>query len=315
MTRNTPESPHEDEPHAERSVRRALRESDATAMLAEARFEPITAGSSHHAWCAVTAAGERFFVRLASAAAAGLGADLHGEARVLPLAAAAGLGPRPVRCDPARSLLVTEWIAAVERSGPPGAADLEAAGACLARLHALPYPADLRAVDFRRQARELRTAAGAAAVADHFAALAERVFDAATARAARECLCHNDLNPSNVLVDAAGRLWLVDWEYAGRGDPAYDLASYASQHGLRDDQRQALLEAYRGHGGQVDAGGLRLAAWGFDYVQALWYRALAVAEGAPLDRATALERAAGLENSLHRRASDAVRGDNAPFVS
>jgi thiamine kinase len=255
-------------------------------------------------------------VRLASAVAASLGADLHGEARVLALVAAAGLGPRPVHCEPSRSLLVTEWIDAVDRAGPPCAADLASAGACLARLHALPVPQGLRAVDFRRQAGELRTAAGPMADADPLAALAERVFDAATTRAPRECLCHNDLNPSNVLVDAGGRFWLVDWEYAGRGNPAYDLASYASQHGLDDEQRTALLEAYRKYGGQADAQGLRLAVWGFDYVQALWYRALAAApQGAPLDRATALERAAGLENSLHRRASDAGGSDNTAFVS
>lgn len=35
-------------------------------------------------------------------------------------------------------------------------------------------------------------------------------------------LCHNDLNPKNVLMDDQ-RLWLIDWEYAGVGDPGYSI--------------------------------------------------------------------------------------------
>lgn len=36
---------------------------------------------------------------------------------------------------------------------------------------------------------------------------------------------HGDLRRSNVLgFPAAGRLWLIDWEHSGRGDPRWDLA-------------------------------------------------------------------------------------------
>jgi len=58
-------------------------------------------------------------------------------------------------------------------------------------------------------------------------------------------LCHNDLLAAN-LIWSDGRLWLIDWEYAGMGHPLFDLASVAANAGLTDTQEQALLESYRG---------------------------------------------------------------------
>ena len=58
-------------------------------------------------------------------------------------------------------------------------------------------------------------------------------------------LCHNDLLPAN-MITSAGRLWLVDWEYAGMGHPLFDLASVSANAGLSDDEEAALLESYQG---------------------------------------------------------------------
>ena len=51
----------------------------------------------------------------------------------------------------------------------------------------------------------------------------------------RPVLCHNDLLPANMIM-SAGRLWLVDWEYAGMGHPLFDLASVSANAGLSDDE-------------------------------------------------------------------------------
>ncbi len=61
----------------------------------------------------------------------------------------------------------------------------------------------------------------------------------------RPVLCHNDLLPAN-MITSAGRLWLVDWEYAGMGHPLFDLASVSANAGLSDDEEAALLQSYRG---------------------------------------------------------------------
>lgn len=52
-------------------------------------------------------------------------------------------------------------------------------------------------------------------------------------------LCHNDLNPKNILLDG-GKAWLIDWESAGMNDPLFDLALVAHVHHLTPEQiRQA----------------------------------------------------------------------------
>ena len=83
-------------------------------------------------------------------------------------------------------------------------------------------------------------------------------------------LCHNDLHHLNILDDGE-RLWLVDWEYGGCGDPLFDLASFLCQHESTHEERQVLLGAYAGDSGiSIDL--VEAACRAFDYVQWLWYR-------------------------------------------
>jgi thiamine kinase-like enzyme len=58
-------------------------------------------------------------------------------------------------------------------------------------------------------------------------------------------LCHNDMLPANVLDDG-GRVWIVDWEYAGMGHPLFDLAGFSVNCGYSDDQDVEFLESYHG---------------------------------------------------------------------
>jgi thiamine kinase-like enzyme len=56
-------------------------------------------------------------------------------------------------------------------------------------------------------------------------------------------LCHNDPYHLNFLDDGDS-LWLIDWEYAGMGDPMYDLAGIALN--LDQEGRRILLENHYG---------------------------------------------------------------------
>jgi len=54
--------------------------------------------------------------------------------------------------------------------------------------------------------------------------------------------CHNDLLNANFLTN--GRLYVLDWEYAGMGDVFFDLANFSDHHELDDEQDRWLLKCY-----------------------------------------------------------------------
>ncbi len=63
--------------------------------------------------------------------------------------------------------------------------------------------------------------------------------------------CHNDLLNENFLVEDPlqgndGDIRILDWEYAGMGDPTFDLANFAVHHEFSDEQDRFLLECYFG---------------------------------------------------------------------
>lgn len=60
---------------------------------------------------------------------------------------------------------------------------------------------------------------------------------------AKSCPCHNDLLPGNFLDDG-DKLWLIDWEYAGNGNPFFDLGNFAVNLELDAPQCQKLIELY-----------------------------------------------------------------------
>ncbi|SBS28293.1 Homoserine kinase [Marinomonas aquimarina] len=64
-------------------------------------------------------------------------------------------------------------------------------------------------------------------------------------RPAQLRLCHNDLNPKNVLLDGS-KAWLIDWEAAGMNDPLFDLAVLAHVHHLTAAQLQHAYQAVVG---------------------------------------------------------------------
>lgn len=57
--------------------------------------------------------------------------------------------------------------------------------------------------------------------------------------------CHCDPLAENFL-DVGTRMWLVDWEYSGMNDPAWDIGDLAVEAELSPDKERRLVEAYFG---------------------------------------------------------------------
>ena len=57
-----------------------------------------------------------------------------------------------------------------------------------------------------------------------------------------QVLCHNDLHSGNILV--ADELIFIDWEYAGLGNPLFDVSSILQSLELSDSQSENFLNTY-----------------------------------------------------------------------
>jgi len=82
--------------------------------------------------------------------------------------------------------------------------------------------------------------------------------------------CHNDLVPENMLETAEG-LTLIDWEYSGMNDPAWDIASFFLETGYDEAQQRSFIKTYTAGSAQPRFG-LRVEAYRLlqDYLWSLW---------------------------------------------
>jgi len=81
--------------------------------------------------------------------------------------------------------------------------------------------------------------------------------------------CHNDLLNAN-FIDDGQRIRIVDWEYAGMGDPFFDLGNFSVNHGLTADEDAVVLEAYEGAARPERLARLGLMRVVSDFREAMW---------------------------------------------
>jgi len=148
-------------------------------------------------------------------------------------------------------------------------------------------------------------------------AMAMRMEPIFRAIPAPQALCHNDLVPQNMLL-AAGRVKLVDFDYAGSGWIAVDLAGASSQAEMTPQETEAFLAAYdpgldEAQRARVEAvhflNALREAAWA-TYAEPVLAQKTALLQGWSYEahRRMNLELARGIlgRRSLAQLAADAT---------
>lgn len=191
----------------------------------------------------VTVDGRQAVLRVDGPGAAQLGLDRAAEVAVLGAVAAAGLGPACLASDLAAGTLLTTWLPGRPLTGADlrDPAHLVRAADLLSGLHALPATGPVLDLPVAVDRYARLAGAGAAELAE---ATRAALRDCRADGRETTCLCHNDPTPGNFIAGEDGRLWLIDWEYAALGDPAFDLAGLAEGAALDRAADDVLLAAY-----------------------------------------------------------------------
>jgi thiamine kinase-like enzyme len=230
----------------------------------------LSGGPVSRSWQLDTVMGP-LVLRLDLPLAAKLQLDRVAEIAILKSVAAAGIGPEFLWANPERGLLLTRLLpghswAEKDIFQPTNLVRL---GEVFKRLHSMPAV---------HKAQDLRvTLAGYADLLDTAKARsiyssAEKLLGELTLTDNKTVLCHKDVHCRNIIDN--GELRLVDWEYAGGGDPCLDLAVVAQQHQLTAEQLNCLLDGYDGSSFAVDRQRLQQFCRLYDYVAVLWYMAV-----------------------------------------
>lgn len=159
--------------------------------------------------------------------------------------AASGIAPRPVACDAASRLLVTEFVEGVEVATAEGLQRGEGIAALanlLRRLHEIPFAVPPFApLDYA--ARYLARIGGRDALSREDRARFDELLALATPPLpGPPGLCHNDLTADNLLLGPRPRL--IDFDYTVLATPILDLASAVFMNDLPAETASLLLDAY-----------------------------------------------------------------------
>jgi thiamine kinase-like enzyme len=224
-----------------------------------AQLEPLGGGITNHNF-KVQVGDEAYVLRIGGKDTDLLGIDRTHEHAASLAAAELGIGPPVVAF--VDDCLVTRFVGgqAAERVDPATAGEL------LRAIH--DGPSVPSRFDSFRVVKEYRV------TAEERGATIPAAYEEASRRAAEIearrgevslCLCHNDLLAAN-FIDDGSRLWIVDWEYAGMGDPLFDLGNFAANHELDEGGEHELLAAH----GLDDLEALRDMRFMSDFREAMW---------------------------------------------
>jgi thiamine kinase-like enzyme len=222
-------------------------------------------------------AGDDYVVRLPGKDTNLLGIDREAERLATKQAAELGVGPKVAAMFEEPACLVTCFVegrtmAADELREPEAIARVAAA---LRAFHesGLTLPTNFHVYDLVREYADVARSRGGQlpnayddslrVAGDIVAAVGEHPEHTPRAN-------HNDLLAANFL-DTGDRIVIVDWEYAGMGDPFFDLGNFAVNNELDDADEQRLIEAYFGEPATPRRlAALKLFRFMSDFREAMW---------------------------------------------
>ena len=234
---------------------------------------PVPAGLTNQNY-RVEVDGVPHFVRIPGPTTALLAVDRGNELYNMRAASSVGVAPRVLHALPEWDVFVLEWLpartmsnAAFREPGMP-----TRIGEALRRLHAGPRFRDdfdmFRLTERYLAVVEDRGIRVPAGYRDRLGQL-PRIEAALSVHPPATVPCHNDLLADNYLDDGE-RLWIVDYEYSGNNDPAFELGNTCQELGFDDAQIRELCAAYFGAASAALLARMRLQMIMSDVGWTLW---------------------------------------------
>jgi thiamine kinase-like enzyme len=244
------------------------------AAVSDLRIAPLAdVISLNNANYRIEAAGAAYLLRVGAETARYLSIRREEEIEAATAAAAVGVAPNILYAEPT-GVMVMPFIEGKhwepEAFHEPG--NILRLADTLRRLHAVKTVA-AQGSEYRRIERLLESAASLGlelppGIDGYRAKLArierERMSDPRYVPG----LAHNDFWANNFLDDGE-RLYLVDWEFSGTGEPLIDLATISMAGRYSDEEQRTLLSAY-GLTEPNDLASLQTMKWVVTFFEAAW---------------------------------------------
>ncbi|MFT5140101.1 MAG: thiamine kinase [Lysobacterales bacterium] len=183
----------------------------------------------------------KYVLKIDKPSARELGMDRHAEEVICRMVTAVGLAPELVYIDHSRGISLRRFVSGTNwlESDLRKSSWLKRLAPLLIKLHSLP------AVESQFEPETAITSYAqylGTAQAKELAEKALQLLAKSRQLQDRSCLCHNDLLNHNILE--SDKVMLIDWEFAGMGDPWFDLAIVVQHHGLGEKLGKLFLTAY-----------------------------------------------------------------------
>lgn len=176
--------------------------------------------------------------------------DREAEVQAQNVAKTIGIDDTFIFENPKRGWKISRFLPRCTELDPHDDAQLKLAMETARSLHSQNVQID-RTFDYLAEGLKyeaLLLEKGPVAVSDYdeMADAARRLKAYADVDGAKRCLTHNDFFNLNLLFDEEGKLYLIDWEYAGMADYASDFGTFVVTCMLSDDEADAALAHYFG---------------------------------------------------------------------